>query len=610
MSSRSQPHRLKQASVVSSSLSNGRARRLECTIQLRKQHRDDQIATKRAQLVIAKVGMNNNLSSSSSSSEQDECSDENVKNWCQQLVNACESGSLHMTTIQNTLDELRHVHNMDQVRQFIFPILPILVRLLRFVTEQYVSGAFTTTTVNLTTDTSTATVTDYMVCNLLWILSTTLSGTHEETWVVMRMGVLEPILAVWTDPSFRLNQKSLALWCIANMIAEMDIRAHMFQQGILHTLLETFSRYGDGTTLRQLVSREGGLDFLTQLTFVCQNMCRGPTKSASASSTTACSDMESTVQDALPWKLIQTPLPLLTRILAIVEVEQSAEIVSNILWTFVYMTQHETADGSETQRFDAMLATPSLFPVLQHTCHAILTVKDVKGANGANNMASVAPNVVILKPMLRIVGNLISSSDPKFTDEFLAAGFLPDIVACTDAMFSIEIRKIACWILSNISAGTPSQNQHIRTPVILNRLCQMATLEHHTIRKEALYALGNLFHENTHDAFVHQVVGTCPQIITTLCQAISGTEFLNDPIANILLDSLLVLVQKGPDGTHQRMEEADLFSHLEQLQCDNKFEHLDLQVTRILAHLNGETDMLDGEYEGDDTELLNLTEMD
>lgn len=103
------------------------------------------------------------------------------------------------------------------------------------------------------------------------------------------------------------------------------------------------------------------------------------------------------------------------------------------------------------------------------------------------------PKIFILVPALRIVGN-ISIGNELHTEEILKGGVL-DLLKQLYKHEKKSIRKEACWITSNICAGTTSQvRQVVGKAELMIALGGMLWQEEIDVRKEIAYIFKNMGH--------------------------------------------------------------------------------------------------------------------
>ena len=102
-----------------------------------------------------------------------------------------------------------------------------------------------------------------------------------------------------------------------------------------------------------------------------------------------------------------------------------------------------------------------------------------------------AEDSINLTPALRIVGNIVSGSDTQ-TQAVIDAGLMSRMLSLFHHP-KRTIRKEACWVASNIAAGTHQQiGALIKTKGLMHRLTEMAETAEWETRKEAVWVLSNI----------------------------------------------------------------------------------------------------------------------
>lgn len=75
-------------------------------------------------------------------------------------------------------------------------------------------------------------------------------------------------------------------------------------------------------------------------------------------------------------------------------------------------------------------------------------------------VAMLGSNITTVVPALRTLGNIVSGNDAQ-TQAVVAANVLPALVPLLSHSKK-NIRKEACWMLSNIAAGSEEQMNEVR----------------------------------------------------------------------------------------------------------------------------------------------------
>lgn len=143
---------------------------------------------------------------------------------------------------------------------------------------------------------------------------------------------------------------------------------------------------------------------------------------------------------------------------------EDSDILSDCLWTLSYIL-----DTDDDNQID-YIAKPDL-------------VKKVVEAMGSKEMCTYIP-------ALRVMGNIVSASDPVIVERCLWADVLEKL---TDLLYQTNHNMIkeSLWALSNISAGPVSHVQRFFESDVFDRVHTLTNSPNIDIRKEALYVMCN-----------------------------------------------------------------------------------------------------------------------
>jgi importin subunit alpha-6/7 len=102
-------------------------------------------------------------------------------------------------------------------------------------------------------------------------------------------------------------------------------------------------------------------------------------------------------------------------------------------------------------------------------------------------------DIEVQVPCLRVIGN-ISTGNEGQTEVLLRL----DVLKLIEGLLEHEkksIRREACWILSNICAGSKRQiAQVLARPTLLYRVALLFTSDHNDVKKEVCYVFANMCH--------------------------------------------------------------------------------------------------------------------
>jgi importin subunit alpha-1 len=150
-------------------------------------------------------------------------------------------------------------------------------------------------------------------------------------------------------------------------------------------------------------------------------------------------------------------------------------------------------------------------------------------------MASNNANAII--PALRTVGNIVSGNDQQTQLVLDSHGLIP--IAQLLMHPKKSIRKEACWVLSNIAAGTPAQlNCIYNVPELIPKvLHQLSTSTEWDVRKEAAWVICNMITSSAQPRLIHLIeLG----VLQPLCDLLSVGEA---KIILLALDALEALLK-------------------------------------------------------------------
>jgi importin subunit alpha-6/7 len=260
-----------------------------------------------------------------------------------------------------------------------------------------------------------------------------------------------------------------AAWCITN-IASTSMTSKVIEMGALPAMVKLLRSshenvreqviwclgniVGDGPELRDMVldtpdcaaalvlniQHPASISLLRNATWTISNFCRGKPKA-----------------DA-------SKIGGLVGILVSLLSSTDKDVLADALWGISYLT-----DGSE------------------HFARALV---ETEGALGKVVECSRHERSSVVIPALRTIGNVVSGSDD-LTEAAIAAG-------CLDPMPVLllhekrNIRREACWAVSNIAAGTKDQiAKLVHTPGLIASVHKQASQAEWFVRKEAAWVISN-----------------------------------------------------------------------------------------------------------------------
>ena len=140
----------------------------------------------------------------------------------------------------------------------------------------------------------------------------------------------------------------------------------------------------------------------------------------------------------------------------------------------------------------------------------------------------------ILSPALRTIGNIVAGEDDLQTQAVIDAGVLVPLKKLLDTGRG-SVRKETCWIVSNITAGTPEQIRAILENDLFRSLVHILHTNEFKIAKEACWAICNATSVYDKDlAMINHMVKECSCLVP-LC------NFLKEKDPKILRVCLVAL---------------------------------------------------------------------
>lgn len=360
-----------------------------------------------------------------------------------------------------------------------------------------------------------------------WVITNIASGTGEQTEYVARHGAIPPLVSMLGEDDDAIVDQ--AVWALGNMAGDCEtIRDTVLSQGALFRILGLIEKYR--------VAKEH-IKILRNLTWLMANLCRGRNPPPAE-------DVMEVVEGVVE------------RLVTI----NDLDVVSDCFWCLSYIVD---VSGRLTE---AVLASP-----VMRRCHDLLGAFSASlsppGAGPGADSLLAGIGAYAICPIIRTLGNIVTGTD-EATDAIIRGGFLtflrPIFYAYQNKKLP-RIRKEICWLLSNVTAGTPSQVTAVLESDLSNLLIDAVTKYELYIRKEASFAVTNILHfcarepqylqpllDNhviqalqNHLEAVANIPDLQAQILDAVRYALEGGEKIRarlgeNPVVQIMIDSKLV----------------------------------------------------------------------
>jgi importin subunit alpha-6/7 len=259
-----------------------------------------------------------------------------------------------------------------------------------------------------------------MVFEAAWALTNIASTQH--TNVLVESGACGPMINLLC--SYNPEVREQAAWCLGNVAGDCTQYRNMLldnENALKNILLN--------------LKEPANISLLRNVTWCLSNFCRGK-----------------------PQPDLNKVQPAIGVLLHLIQNSNDAEVMTDALWALSYLS-----DGDD-ERINACV-------------QANITTEIVRKLSDNQ--------VKIITPALRIVGNLVSGNEIA-TQTVMDAGVLPVLYKLMDHQKK-GIRKEACWAISNITAGTPSQIETVLSHTnIMKKIIELAEHANWDVRKEAV----------------------------------------------------------------------------------------------------------------------------
>ncbi|DBA00054.1 TPA: hypothetical protein N0F65_003720 [Lagenidium giganteum] len=186
----------------------------------------------------------------------------------------------------------------------------------------------------------------------------------------------------------------------------------------------------------------------------------------------------------------------------------------------------------------------------------------------------VAQSSVILAPVLRLIGNIVSA-EISFTQAVIDAQLL-EVMPRVLSNSSRSVREEACWILSNIAGDAGQVDALTQRPAVMNGLVEQMAWAEFAVKREATWALCNVITRATAECIVEMVRLGVLQHFSPLLDEVEDAA-----VELVILQAIESLLTKIPTEGKIYVEESGCLSKIEDL-CFDANEDLSAVASHIM----------------------------
>jgi hypothetical protein len=366
----------------------------------------------------------------------------------------------------------------------------------------------------------------------LWCLTNVAAGEARFTRAVYEARAVDAIIPLLqaSDPEVREQ----AVWALGNIAGDnAEYRDQILNYGALDALVT-------------LAHGKCKISMLRNVTWAISNLCRG--------------------RPGPLWELVSRTLPTLTSMLNY----QDDEVIADAAWAITGLTDAQAYNDADEvdMRLEEVVDTglvPRLVLLLTH------------------------PNPLVKTAVLRVVGNLSSGPD-SITDALIAnhgthartharthytlasslfynlsltlhqCSLSLSLFLVLDALYSLtgasrrQLRKEACWVVSNITAGTSEQVLAVAHANIFGKVVDLMRAKEPDVRKESTWCITNAIAAKIPEVTEYLTSLNCINAFSRILD----DESVDPAQLTALLEAMQSILEYGADLAAQSLAEAGM----------------------------------------------------
>lgn len=286
-----------------------------------------------------------------------------------------------------------------------------------------------------------------------WVLTNIASGTSDQTKYVVKLGSVPLLVKMLSENDDNLVDQ--CVWALGNIAGDTEsLRDIILETGALDKIIELLKKY-----------TSAGIHLKTteNLVWLLSNLNRGRN----------------------PFPKIENMHKSFLLIDEIIHLNYFC-IVRDSFWCLSYLVD---ASSDITDMLLKSSIMKRMFELLSSFASAI------QSSDYDDKLSQICANS--LRPIIVTIGNIVTGNEEQ-TNAVITSGllhFLHPIFYLYENTKTPVIRKDICWLISNITAGTPSQIQFILESDLLNLLIDVLNNKYGImVRKEACVSIHNILY--------------------------------------------------------------------------------------------------------------------